>query len=162
VLTTMIKRHFPPPTFRSHFSPERAFPPPPFAFRTTFPLEGLSFPDTSPNKTPTLEDTHILGPPYNPSQRNVSGQSGLIPKPKGEVNRADTYNLKRLCEEQLGWSTTHFEEIQVGLVHSIDEMLNNICFKKKYLHELIDTNLDKEASRTQQTIEMKRLVYDEV
>jgi hypothetical protein len=126
----MIKRHFPVPTFRSHFSPERAFPPPPFAFRTTFPLEGLSLPDTSYNGLSTPEAL-ILGPPYGTSRGNASERSGLIPKPKGEVNRADTYNLKSFCEEQLGWSATHFEEIQVSFVQPIDEMLDNICFIKE-------------------------------
>lgn len=153
----MIKRHFPVPTSRSLFSPEHAFPPPPFAFRTTFPLEGLPLPDTSCNG-PSTPEALKLGPPYGTSQ----GQSVLIPKPKGEGNRADTYNLKSFCEGQLGWSVTHFEEIQVSFVQPIDEMLNNACFHKEILQLLIDTNLDKEVSRTQQAMEMKRLGYDEV
>jgi hypothetical protein len=78
------------------------------------------------------------------------------------VNRADTYNLKNFCEEQLGWSATHFEEIQVSFVQPTTKCSITPVFTKKYLHELIDTNLNKEVSRTQQAMEMKRLVYDEV
>jgi hypothetical protein len=117
---------------------------------------------TDTSHEPPFPEALILGPPCSTSEGNVRGRSGLIPKPKGEVNRSDTYNLKRFCEEHLGWSATHFEEIQVSFVQSIDETLNNVYFIKKYLHELIDTNLDKEVPRTQQAMEMKRLVYDEV
>jgi len=157
----MIKRHFPPPTFRSHFSPERALPPPPFAFKMTFPVEELSLPNTS-HEPSIPEELDILGPPFSISQENGSRGSGLIPKPKGEVNRSDTYNLKSFCEERLGWSVAQFEEIQVSFVQSIEQVENDIWFMKKYLHELIDANLNKNTSRTQQKMEVKRLVYEKV
>src|ERR1700687_4451297 len=113
----MIRRHFPPSTFRSPFSPERALPPPPFAFRMTFATEGLSLPNIS-HEPSVPEVPNILGPPFSIS--NTSRDSDLIPKPKGEVNRSDAYNLKKFCEERLGWSMTHFEEIQVGFKRLTD------------------------------------------
>lgn len=33
---------------------------------------------------------------------------------------------------------------------------------QKYLHDLIDIHLDREVPRTQQTMAIKRLVYEEV
>lgn len=108
----MIKRYFPPATFRSTFSPERTFQPPPLAFKTTFPLEGFVSPSTCES---TSNEDHILGPPIGAWHGDASSRrEWLISKPKGEVNRSDTYNLKEFCEAQLGWSGTHFEEIQVG------------------------------------------------
>jgi hypothetical protein len=87
-MPSLVKRHFPPSTMRCQFSPERVLPPPLFAMKMTFSVEGPLVSATAPGVT--------------------------LPEHNGSATRPSPRDkLKQACSMLLHWGNDQFEEVEV-------------------------------------------------
>ena len=105
-----VRRHFPPATSRTRFSPERLLAPLPHALRMVFADEAA--PSSGTPFTANSTDQSFL-PPASDSSLNFDNLL-LIRKPPGEAGRSggggrNGYNL----QDALGWDDSFYQDVKV-------------------------------------------------
>jgi hypothetical protein len=108
-----VRRHFPPTTSRTRFSPERILETPPHALRKIFAIDSGLLSET-PLTVDFPEGSRSSPGCLQPSPSLNFDDPSLVPKPAGEAGRRATDERDGYClRDALNWDDALYLEVMV-------------------------------------------------